>query len=416
MKSAMIKKCICLVFCLMAVGHALSQKEYKTLRTYIKKGGNLAQTMAVVQAAEKDDELKDDPELYFLAACVQRKANDAENTKIYLKQAYDTVSFFNTTYGMFDYLIKCDQKDQLPDAKGKVKIRYRSRSYNILKDYYSNIYNAGLFFTQKKDYQNGRKFFSMYIDAASTPIFEKDHLLENDNMMPRAAFWCMANSFELKDYANVFKYSDLAARDTANTDLYLQYRAISYAALKQMDNYEKELLRGMKEEPNDMFFFTNLTDYYNSTHNYAKSLSLADSMLQMDGRKNIYKFAKTVVLYHLKDYNACINLATEVLAADSANADAYFYAGSSYFSQAVEIDDNIKPNINAKEYAAQKSRVKEIMKTALPYLERYKALRPDDKDRWAPLLYRTYLTLNMGKQFAEIDKLLLQEQEAQKKK
>ena len=31
---------------------------------------------------------------------------------------------------------------------------------------------------------------------------------------------------------------------------------------------------------------------------------------------------------------------------------------------------------------------------------------PDEKDKWAPSLYRIYLNLNMGRQFDEIDRLL----------
>ena len=39
---------------------------------------------------------------------------------------------------------------------------------------------------------------------------------------------------------------------------------------------------------------------------------------------------------------------------------------------------------------------------ALPFMERYRALRPDDKDKWAAALYNIYLNLNMGRQFEEI--------------
>jgi hypothetical protein len=80
------------------------------------------------------------------------------------------------------------------------------------------------------------------------------------------------------------------------------------------------------------------------------------------------------------------------------------------------IDDAIKPNINAKSYAANKQKVKDLFRQAMPYLEKYKMLKPDDKDRWAPQLYRLYLTLNLDKKFAEIDTVLTKQAEAQKKK
>ena len=39
-------------------------------------------------------------------------------------------------------------------------------------------------------------------------------------------------------------------------------------------------------------------------------------------------------------------------------------------------------------------------------MERYRELRPDEKEKWAAALYNIYLNLNMGKEFLEIDRLL----------
>lgn len=39
-------------------------------------------------------------------------------------------------------------------------------------------------------------------------------------------------------------------------------------------------------------------------------------------------------------------------------------------------------------------------------MEAYRKLAPDEKQKWAPALYRIYLNLNMGKQFEEIDKIM----------
>ena len=39
-------------------------------------------------------------------------------------------------------------------------------------------------------------------------------------------------------------------------------------------------------------------------------------------------------------------------------------------------------------------------------MEKYRTIAPDDKDKWAPALYRIYLNLNMGRKFEEIDKML----------
>ena len=53
-----------------------------------------------------------------------------------------------------------------------------------------------------------------------------------------------------------------------------------------------------------------------------------------------------------------------------------------------------------------KNTVKAIYRQAMPYLEKYRVLAPDEKKKWAPALYRVYLNLNMGKQFDEIDRII----------
>ena len=404
------------MLCLYSSTVLWSQKEFKPLRAYIKNGGAIASILPTIQNLEKDDDFKDTPQLYYLAALCERKANDVENTKVYLKHAYDTVSFFNTTYGMFDYVLKCDEKDRIPGKNGKVKLRYRSKCYDLVINKYPNLYNAGIFFTRKKDYANAAKFWAMYLDAAGHPLFEKDDMYNTDSRMPRAAFWYMSCCYELKDYKNVFKYSDIARRDSANSDLYYQYRAVSYAQLKDSLHYEKELQEGMAKEPYDMFFFTNLMDYYNKTLQFSKSLALADSILVQNPNKSIVKFAKSVVLYNMKRYDDCISMSKSILADDTTNIDCWYYVGSCYFNKAVAIDDNIKPNINARDYAVSKQQACDLYKEAMPYMEKYMTLRPEEKDRWAPILYRIYLTLNMGKKFTEIDTLLSKQAAEAKKK
>ena len=385
-----------------------ANKEYRQIRTYIKKGGNAQQIMKIVQQCEKDEDTKDDPELYFLAAQVQRKINDGENLKLYTKQNYDTATFFSSIKSMFDYCILCDKKDMMPDANGKVKISYRTKSYYMLKSYYPNLYNAGLFYIKKKDYKNAEPYFDMFINVRNTPVFAKDKKEEYDSKMPRAAFWSMTSCYALQDYKGVFKFDSLAARDSANMDLYLQYRSLAYAGLKDSVKYEKELWKGLHRIPTDYFFFTHLTDYYNMEKQYAKALTLSDSMIKIYPKQPIFMFAKSAVLYNMKDYDNCIQAAKQVVAVDTVNAEAYYYIGSSYFIKATDIDDNASPNINSSAYKKQKKEANDLFAAALPYLERYRKLAPKETNRWAPLLYRTYLSLNKAKEFAEIEKVLSQ--------
>ncbi len=407
MKRILLISALFVSFCF---GDIAARKEYKQIRSSLKAGRN-DEAAGLVEKAKKDSAMMNDPELYLLGAEAQKRINDNYNKQLYLKQlskTEDSVRLFTSTYGIFEYLIKCDELESIPDKKGRSNPKNRGKIHSTLRMYRPNLFNAGLFFVKKKQYAEANRYFSMYINVARTPIFIADSLQNSDMKMPRSAFWSMACSYALKDYKGVFTFEDLAMRDTANIKLCLQYQVLSYAALNDHPNMVSELKRGLRYDGNDLFFFSRLADYYNSTGDYAKGLALCDSMIRTDDRQLMYKYAKSVVLFHQKKYNECIALSQYVIERDSSNIDANYYMASCYFNQATAIDDNIKANLDAKTYNSRKATVRELFEKALPYFENYRKKRPDDSARWAAPLYRIYLFLNMGRQFSEMDALLKQ--------
>jgi hypothetical protein len=79
--------------------------------------------------------------------------------------------------------------------------------------------------------------------------------------------------------------------------------------------------------------------------------------------------------------------------------EAYYNAGVAYINKAFAME---KVRANNK----KRQQIKNNYSMSLKYMEKYRAMRPEDKDRWAAALYNIYLKLNMGKEFEEIDKML----------
>ena len=59
-------------------------------------------------------------------------------------------------------------------------------------------------------------------------------------------------------------------------------------------------------------------------------------------------------------------------------------------------------NQNNKSYRQKLKEAQEEYKKCLPYIERYKLLMPQDRNRWYPILYDIYYNLNMGKKFESL--------------
>ena len=131
-------------------------------------------------------------------------------------------------------------------------------------------------------------------------------------------------------------------------------------------------------------------------------MAVVNRVLEQNDSNQVYLFAKSNVLLNMGKYAECIEICDSLIARNDSLADAYLNVGVAYVNLAVEMD-----KVSCSR--TKRTQVKSLYKKALPYMERYRQLMPDEKKKWAPVLYNVYLNLNMGKQFDEMDKLLNRE-------
>ena len=122
---------------------------------------------------------------------------------------------------------------------------------------------------------------------------------------------------------------------------------------------------------------------------------MADEALQSDSLNELFLFAKSTMLLNLGRYTECLDYSQRLIRQNNQMADAYYNAGTACLNIALGMDSR-----------KNKKQVVKMYQQALPYMETYRKLAPEEKQKWAPALYRIYFNLNMGKQFDEIDKIL----------
>ena len=195
------------------------------------------------------------------------------------------------------------------------------------------------------------------------------------------------------------KYKDLALQDTVRLENCLQYLAEIYKLQSDKQSYEQTLVDGFEHYPNSSYFFPRLIDHYSSTNQRERAMTIVDEALAANDSSELFIFAKSKMLLNQGDYDACIALCDTLIARNDTLADAYYNAGVAYVNKAFLIE---KGKVGAK----QRKQMREFYRKALPYMERYRALAPHEKDKWAAALYNIYLKLNMGREFEEIDRML----------
>lgn len=395
-------KRITLVLCIICICLQINaqKKEISLAKDNIKKGTNLEQAESSMANLLKDSANRNNEKIWLTLYEAQKKQYEQGNEKLYLKQDYDTAKLFLSVKKMFQTLEGLDSVDAQTDKKGRVKLVYRKKHAAMLDVHRRNLYNGGAYFVNKQNFKEAYNFFDMYLNCSIQPLFTGYKYDETDKNMPSAAYWAVYCGYKLQDPKATLHYAYWALKDTAHYQYMLQYLAETYKMEKDTMRYVSVLEEGFKKYPRFPFFFPRLIEYYTKNEQYDAALSLCDKALQVNDSSNLFKFTKSSVLLSLKRYKECIDLCDSVIAKDSTILGAYLNAGLSYFNQAVEADKALKQT------AKQKKEIIQLYKKALPYLEKYRKMVPDEKSLWGLPLYTIYLNLNMGKEFDEIDKLL----------
>jgi len=373
------------------------KKELNQARSYIKAGNDKELEKAVTLMTDllKIDKNRTNEKIYLTWYEAVREQYRLANERLYLKQKQDTAAFFALNRRMFTILETLDSLDARPDAKGRVKPSYRERHSEALTPYRANIYNAGIFFLRKSEYKKAFDEFEFYLNTAEQPLFTAQDFLKNDPRMPEVAYWAVYCGYKLHDPLLTLRYRKRALRDTAKISYTLQYMAEARHWLNDEELYLKTLETGFHYDPTSTYFYPRLMDAYSRQEQYDKALALTDSAIAVCDTCELYLFAKSTMLYRLKRYGECIKVSDQVIAINPKAAEAYFNAGTGYLNIALKLDER-----------KDKKQMRQLYQKARPYMEQYRKLMPDEKQKWGPALYRIYLNLNMGRQFDEIDRLL----------
>lgn len=395
----MKKILICVFICLPLI--AWGQKKTMTqVKDYIKSGKNLDKAEKLMTDLLKDSSSRGNEKVWLLLFESQRKQYDQGNEKLYLKEKYDTTALFLVGKRMFDTLEGLDSLDRLPDARGKVKLKYRDRSAELLNIYRPNLFNGGVFFMKKHDFSRAYDFFDTYINSAVKPMFARYQYAERDKRLPEAAYWASYCGYKLEKPQLTLRHTYQALKDSVHLPYMLQYLAETYKLEKDTARYVQTLKDGFSKYPKFPFFFPRLIDYYSHIGAYDEAMKSCDEALQTDSVNTLFRYAKSSLLLTMGRYKQSFAISKALIAENDTLADAYLNAGLALFDQAVELDK--KTQSGSKKY----NQILELYRKAMPYLEKYRAMAPDQKDKWALPLYTIYLNLNMGKQFDEIDKLI----------
>ena len=385
-----------LVLAAMAFSASPAQrKELSQARTILKSGKRVEEAEKLMTNLLKDTVNRTNKRIYALWYESVLMQYQAVNEKLYMKQKQDTAQFYNLTRLLFTVAETLDSLDARPNNKGKVSLEYRQENAEQLLKYRPNLYYACTYFIRKGDYKTAYAYGEAYMDCARQPLFA-DHRLDSlDARMPEVAYWTTYCGYRQDNPVLTLRYRQLALQDTARRESTLQFIAEARRQLKDDSLYVATLRKGFAYAPENNYFFPRLMDFYNTRGDYQRALSTVDEALRHNSRSELFLFAKSTVLFNIGRYDESIALSDTLIAMNDSLPEPYYNAGTAYINKALKLHP-----------LREKKQVRSTYSLARPYMERYRKLAPQQKQKWGPALYRIYLNLNMGKQFDEIDRLL----------
>ena len=375
---------------------ALAQKkELSQARTILKSKRGVEQAEQLMTKLLKDSANRQDKRIYAVWYESVLMQYQAVNEKLYMKQRQDTAQFFELTRRLFNVAEALDSLDMRPDRKGRVDPEYRKENAEQLMKFRPNLFVASTYFVRKSDFKKAYDFMEAYMDCARQPLFTGYHLDSLDERMPEAAYWATYCGYRMNDPVLTLRYRHLALRDTARAEYTLQYMSEARRQLNDDSLYMETLREGFRRYPTNSYFFPRLMDYYTARGDNAEALNVVNRALEVNDSSMLYLYAKSTVLFNMGRYDESIALSDTLIARNDSMPDPYYNAGTAYLNKALKLHP-----------LREKKQLKLTYQKARPYMERYRQLAPDQKQKWGPALYRIYLNLNMGRQFDEIDQLM----------
>ena len=392
MKGKLFLTTILLIISLFATAQ---RRQLQEARVILKGDKGYDRAEKLMTDLLKDSTHLGDKRIYDMWLQAVEKQYLQVNERMYKKEEVDTARFFEMTRRMFDIGTHLDSLDMKPDKKGRVNPEYRKENAQKLMQYRPNLFYGGTYHLRKGELDVAYDFFERYMDCDRQPLFTGYDLMTTDNRMGEAAYWATYSGYRKSDPVLTLRYAQLARRDTAKLDYTLQYTAEAWRALKDQEMYVETLREGFGRFPESAYFFPRLMDSYSAKGNYEQALAVAEEALATDSLNTLFMLAKSTMLLNLGRYKECLDYSKQLIAFDGLATEAFYNAGTACLNIALKMDSR-----------KQKKQITKMYQKALPYMETYRKLAPQETQKWGEALYRIYFNLNMGKQFEEIDRML----------
>ena len=343
---------------------------------------------------------------WLVAADIYQFFYYQENTKSY-SQAYDTVGMYKLLTQWYQFAMKADSLQQIPNAKGKTSQEARKKHANEIHRTMGDLIRGGIFyFNDHQDYNKAYELFDNYFTVAQHPMV-KDITEADTNFqkyVPIYSYYPALAAYNLEKWENVLKYAKVATADEEVGETATEMMCDAYGNLQDTVAWLETLKQGLVKYPTAQYYYGKLLNYYNLKGDLSELEAFVKEMIEIDPEKAYNYYVLGYVAQQSKDYDAAIAQYEKAIEKDETLSDAYFNLGLCIMFQASDFMDS-KSNLDyrTKAYKDAIKEQKEYYKKALPYFKKYRELEPSATEKWSIPLQTIYYQLDQSKELNEVE-------------
>lgn len=367
---------------LIATGALFAQKSAlrDAKRALGRDDFNEARTL--IQQAAKHEETATDPETWKVMGDIGNKAFDNEHAKAVLGQgANDKVMFDGLMESYLPYL-KADSLSEIPDAKGRVKNKYRKDIASILRANYPFYINGGVYYSEQGDHKKAADFFEVYWNIPTLPFYDgQKDAFTLDSTYQTIKYYAIISAIQSKDNERALKMIERAVNEpfiensTFEESVLYELMATEYLTMGDSANYQRALELGASKFPSSNYFVTTLANIFIRGGDGDKAIKYLDQAIENDPANGCDLYSvKGALVAEKGDFIGAEAEYNKALETDPNCERALEHLARNFIIQAQNLKDVTTTLTNRQQQVENDKKIVDLYQLSLPLLEKLEKL------------------------------------------
>ncbi len=301
--------------------------------------------------------------------------------------------FYDALYNAYVNAFECNKYDQQPNDKGQVKPKFYTKNRDRLYNIRPFLINGGEAARQNNDFPRAYKFWGMYVDSSVDPLFDEVDK-SGDQYVGEIAYYAAVLGMQVKDYAGVDKYTDIAMKDPkkANEAMELKLAAASQGLHSRTDSiaFAGKVEEALAKYPESDLLFGTLVQTYSDLGMNDKMDVVFEKKLAQDPNNFVVWNIRGQRAMQKQELDDAIANFRKALSAKPEEPQVLTFLGACLLDKASKAEEKIKGRITPE----AKKELNKYYEEAKENLEKAKRIDPKKEgSNWGYALFRCYYAL-----------------------